>query len=39
MVEVIEGDPKVVLMEAANRYKAQMFIVGSHGYGAIKWSF
>lgn len=36
LVEVIEGDPKVVLMEAAKRYKAEILVVGSHGYGAIQ---
>lgn len=35
-MEVTEGDPKDVLMEAAKRYKAEMLIVGSHGYGAIQ---
>ncbi|KAJ1699380.1 hypothetical protein LUZ63_007892 [Rhynchospora breviuscula] len=36
LVEVIEGNPKVVLMEAARRYNAEILIVGSHGYGAVQ---
>ncbi|XP_078159485.1 uncharacterized protein LOC144555128 [Carex rostrata] len=39
LVEVIEGDPKVVLMEAAKRYKAEILVVGSHGFGAIQRFF
>ena len=34
--EVIEGDPRNVLPEAVEKYHADMLVVGSHGYGAIK---
>ncbi|TVU49866.1 hypothetical protein EJB05_01205, partial [Eragrostis curvula] len=34
--EVVEGDPRNVLCEAVERHHAEMLVVGSHGYGAIK---
>ncbi|KAG9444117.1 hypothetical protein H6P81_015457 [Aristolochia fimbriata] len=35
-MEVAEGDPREVLCEAVVRHKAQMLVVGSHGYGTFK---
>ncbi|KAG1365238.1 universal stress protein PHOS34 [Cocos nucifera] len=34
--EVVEGDPRNVLCEAVEKHHADMLVVGSHGYGAIK---
>ncbi|XP_039127681.1 universal stress protein PHOS34 [Dioscorea cayenensis subsp. rotundata] len=34
--EVIEGDPRNILPEAVEKYHADVLVVGSHGYGAIK---
>jgi nucleotide-binding universal stress UspA family protein len=34
--EVVEGDARNVLCEAAERHHAEMLVVGNHGYGAIK---
>lgn len=34
--EVMEGDARNVLCEAIERHNAEMLVVGSHGYGAIK---
>ncbi|KAJ0980655.1 hypothetical protein J5N97_008910 [Dioscorea zingiberensis] len=34
--EVVEGDPRNILPEAVEKYHADMLVVGSHGYGAIK---
>ncbi|KAL6599902.1 hypothetical protein ACP70R_045553 [Stipagrostis hirtigluma subsp. patula] len=34
--EVVEGDARNVLCEAVERHHAEMLVVGSHGYGAIK---
>ncbi|KAK7392321.1 hypothetical protein VNO78_20755 [Psophocarpus tetragonolobus] len=34
--EVVEGDPRNVLCDAVEKYRASMLVVGSHGYGAIK---
>lgn len=34
--EVIEGDPRNILPEAVEKYRADVLVVGSHGYGAIK---
>ncbi|RDX89033.1 hypothetical protein CR513_29295 [Mucuna pruriens] len=34
--EVVEGDPRNVLCDAVEKYRASLLIVGSHGYGAIK---
>lgn len=35
-VEVTEGDARNVLCEAVDKYHADMLVLGSHGYGAIK---
>ncbi|KAF0889303.1 hypothetical protein E2562_022853 [Oryza meyeriana var. granulata] len=34
--EVLEGDARNVLCEAVDRYRADVLVVGSHGYGAWK---
>ncbi|TVU49863.1 hypothetical protein EJB05_01202 [Eragrostis curvula] len=34
--EVVEGDARNVLCEAVERHRAEMLVVGSRGYGAIK---
>ncbi|KAL6623636.1 hypothetical protein ACP70R_033515 [Stipagrostis hirtigluma subsp. patula] len=34
--EVVEGDARNVLCEAVVRHHAEMLVLGSHGYGAIK---
>ncbi|XP_066359006.1 universal stress protein PHOS34-like [Miscanthus floridulus] len=34
--EAVEGDARDVLCEAVERHHAEMLVVGSHGYGAIK---
>ena len=34
--EAIEGDARSVLCDAVERHLAEMLVVGSHGYGAIK---
>jgi hypothetical protein len=34
--EVVEGDARNVLCEAVERHHAELLVVGSHGYGAIK---
>ena len=36
VAEVVEGDARNVLCEAAERHEASILVVGSHGYGAIK---
>lgn len=36
--EAVEGDARNVLCEAVERHHAEMLVVGSHGYGAIKRS-
>lgn len=36
LLEVIEGDARNVLCEAVERHHADMLVVGSHGYGALK---
>lgn len=36
VLEVVEGDARNVLCEAVDRHHADMLVVGSHGYGAIK---
>ncbi|XP_006664626.1 universal stress protein PHOS34-like [Oryza brachyantha] len=36
LFEVVEGDARNVLCEAVERHQAEMLVVGSHGYGAIK---
>ncbi|MCB1024443.1 MAG: universal stress protein [Acidobacteria bacterium] len=37
--EVIEGDPKNVIIDAAEQWEADLIILGSHGYGNIKRFF
>jgi len=32
----VEGDPRNVLCDAVEKYRAAILVVGSHGYGAIK---
>ncbi|XP_042471164.1 universal stress protein PHOS34-like isoform X1 [Zingiber officinale] len=34
--EVHEGDPRIVLCQAVEKHHAEILVVGSHGYGAIK---
>uniref|UniRef100_A0A0D6R2S5 UspA domain-containing protein n=1 Tax=Araucaria cunninghamii TaxID=56994 RepID=A0A0D6R2S5_ARACU len=34
--EMVEGDARNVLCEATERHAAEILVVGSHGYGAIK---
>ncbi|CAN6343238.1 unnamed protein product [Urochloa humidicola] len=34
--EALEGNARSVLCEAVERHHAEMLVVGSHGYGAIK---
>jgi nucleotide-binding universal stress UspA family protein len=34
--EAMEGDARNVLCEAVDRHAADLLVVGSHGYGAIK---
>ena len=36
MVEVVEGEPRYVLCNAVDEHGADLLVVGSHGYGAIK---
>jgi nucleotide-binding universal stress UspA family protein len=33
---VLEGDPETVIIEEADRWKAELVVVGSHGYGPVK---
>ena len=33
---VIEGSPKSVIIEEAEKFGADLIVVGSHGYGAVK---
>ncbi|XP_020596534.1 universal stress protein PHOS34-like [Phalaenopsis equestris] len=35
-LEVVEGDARYVLCEAVDKFNADVLVVGSHGYGAIK---
>ncbi|EOA14787.1 hypothetical protein CARUB_v10028087mg [Capsella rubella] len=37
--EVIEGDPRDIMLEAAERHHACVLVLGSHGYGAVKRVF
>ncbi|CAH2044674.1 unnamed protein product [Thlaspi arvense] len=37
--EVIEGDPRNIMLEAAERHHASVLVLGSHGYGAVKRVF
>ncbi|WOL03304.1 universal stress protein A-like protein [Canna indica] len=34
--EILEGDPRNALCEAVEKHQAEILVVGSHGYGAIK---
>jgi nucleotide-binding universal stress UspA family protein len=33
---VVEGDPKVVIIEEAEQWGADLIVVGCHGYGSVK---
>jgi len=33
---VVEGDPKVVIIEEAEHWEADLIVVGCHGYGPVK---
>lgn len=33
---MLEGDPRNVLCDAVDKYRAAMLVVGSHGYGTLK---
>jgi nucleotide-binding universal stress UspA family protein len=33
---VVEGDPKVVILEEAEHWRADLVVVGCHGYGPVK---
>lgn len=35
-LEVVEGDARIVMCEAVDKYHASILVLGSHGYGAIK---
>ncbi|KAK4783580.1 hypothetical protein SAY86_007954 [Trapa natans] len=35
-VDVMEGDPRTVMCEAVEKYRATVLVVGSHGYGPMK---
>lgn len=35
-VEALEGSPKKVIVEETERWGADLIILGSHGYGAVK---
>ena len=37
--KVVEGSPKSVILDEAEKFKANLIIVGSHGYGAIERFF
>uniref|UniRef100_A0ACD5YAM7 Uncharacterized protein n=1 Tax=Avena sativa TaxID=4498 RepID=A0ACD5YAM7_AVESA len=39
LIEVIEGEARYVLCNAVEKYGADLLVVGSHGYGAIKRAF
>ena len=39
VVEVIDGEPRFVLCNAVEKHHADLLVVGSHGYGAIKRAF
>ncbi|XP_047066217.1 universal stress protein YxiE-like [Lolium rigidum] len=39
LIEVIEGEPRYVLCNAVEKHGADLLVVGSHGYGAIKRAF
>ncbi|KAG2305561.1 hypothetical protein Bca4012_059623 [Brassica carinata] len=38
-LEVIEGDPRNIMLEAVERHHASVLVLGSHGYGAVKRVF
>ncbi len=38
-VEVHHGDPVVMILDAADRLKIDMIVVGSHGKGKLKYAF
>lgn len=33
---VVDGSPKEVIVEEAERWEADLILIGSHGYGAVK---
>lgn len=35
-VDVMEGDARSVMCEAADKHRATILVVGSHGYGPMK---
>ncbi|XP_047065131.1 universal stress protein YxiE-like [Lolium rigidum] len=39
LIEVIEDEPRYVLCNAVEKHGADLLVVGSHGYGAIKRAF
>uniref|UniRef100_A0ACD5YB43 Uncharacterized protein n=1 Tax=Avena sativa TaxID=4498 RepID=A0ACD5YB43_AVESA len=39
VVEVIDGEPRYVLCNAVEKHGADLLVVSSHGYGAIKRAF
>ncbi|CAM0907723.1 unnamed protein product [Alopecurus aequalis] len=39
VVEVVEGEPRYVLCNAVDEHGADLLVVGSHGYGALKRAF
>lgn len=39
VVEVVEGEPRNVICNAVEKHAADLLVVGSHGYGAIKRAF
>uniref|UniRef100_A0ACD5Z264 Uncharacterized protein n=1 Tax=Avena sativa TaxID=4498 RepID=A0ACD5Z264_AVESA len=39
LIEVMEGEARYVLCNAVEKHGADLLIVGSHGYGAIKRAF
>ncbi|CAL5084798.1 unnamed protein product [Urochloa decumbens] len=39
LIEVVEGEPRFVLCNAAEKHHADLLVVGSHGYGAVKRAF
>jgi nucleotide-binding universal stress UspA family protein len=34
--EILEGSPKKVIVEEAERWGANLIVIGSHGYGPVK---
>ena len=37
--KVVSGSPKSVILDEAEKFKADLIVVGSHGYGAIECFF